>query len=90
MHHSKDLVFTFIMVLIFSSCTVSVNNYSTLYMVHSIPLTFFSYYRLMLIFGSESFKPSIFKTTEQNCVVFLLFVTCNVHSNVRMAKGYVD
>ena len=36
MHHSKDLVFTFIMMLIFSRCTVLINNYSTLYMVHAI------------------------------------------------------
>ena len=40
MHHSKDAVFTFMMVLIFSRSTVSVNNYSMLYMVHSISLTF--------------------------------------------------
>ena len=64
MHHSKDLVFTFIMMLIFSRCTVSINNYSTLYMVHSIPLAFFSYYRIMIIFESDSFKPSIFKTAS--------------------------
>ena len=41
MHHLKDLVFTFIMMLILSSCIVSINNTSTLYMVHSIPLAFF-------------------------------------------------
>ena len=41
MHHSKDLVFTFLKMLIFSRCTVSFDNYSTLYMVHSIPLAFF-------------------------------------------------
>ena len=41
MHHLKDLVFTFIMVLIFSCFTVSFDNYSTLHMVHSIPLAFF-------------------------------------------------
>ena len=41
MHHSKDLGFNFIMILIFSRCTVSVNSYSALYMVHSIPLAFF-------------------------------------------------
>ena len=40
MHHSKDLVFTFIMMLIDSRCTVSLGNYSMLYMVHSIPLAF--------------------------------------------------
>ena len=44
----------------------------------------------MIIFESESFKPSIFKTTKENCIVFLLFVTCNVHSNIRMATDYVD
>ena len=41
MHHSKDLVFTFIMMLIFSHNTVSINSNSTLHMVHSIPLAFF-------------------------------------------------
>ena len=41
MHHSKDLVFTFIMMLIFSRCTVSFDNYSKLFIVHSIPLAFF-------------------------------------------------
>ena len=41
MHHSKDLVLTFIMMLIFPRCTVLINNYSTVYMVHSIPLAFF-------------------------------------------------
>ena len=40
MHHSKDQVYTFIMMLIFSRCIVSINNYSMLYMVHSIPLAF--------------------------------------------------
>ena len=64
MHHSKDLVFTFIMMLILSHCTVSFNNYSTLHMVHSIQLAFFSYYRIMIIFESDSFKPGIFKTAK--------------------------
>ena len=64
MHYSKDQVLTFIMVLIFFRCTVLINNYSTLYMVHSIPLAFFSYCRITIIFESESFKPSIFKTTK--------------------------
>ena len=44
MHHSKDLDFTFTMMLIFSSCIVSINIYSTLYMVQSIPLAFFILY----------------------------------------------
>ena len=30
MHHSKELVLTFIMMLVFSCCTVRFNNYSTL------------------------------------------------------------
>ena len=41
MHHSKDLALSFIMMLIFSRCTVLIDNYSTLYMFHSIPLAFF-------------------------------------------------
>ena len=41
MHHSKDPVFTFIMMLVLSSCIASIDNYSTLYLVHSIPLAFF-------------------------------------------------
>ena len=41
LHYSKDQVFTFIMMLICSRCAVSINNYSMLYMVHSIPLAFF-------------------------------------------------
>ena len=41
MHHLKDVVFTFIMMLIFSSSTVSIKDYSTSYMVHSITLAFF-------------------------------------------------
>ena len=76
MHHSKDLVFTFMMMLILSRCIVIFNNYSTLHMVHSIPLAFFSYYRIMIIFESDSFKPSIYKTAKYNFSVFLIFVTC--------------
>ena len=38
MHHSNEHALTFIMMLVLSRCTVSFNNYSTLYMVHSIPL----------------------------------------------------
>ena len=41
MHHSQERDFTFIMMLIFSHCTVSFNNYSTLNMAHSIPLVCF-------------------------------------------------
>ena len=41
MHHLKELVFTFIMMLIFSSRTVSLNNHNTLYMAHSIQLVCF-------------------------------------------------
>ena len=41
MHQSKERVFTFKMMLIVSRCTVSLNNYNTLYMAHSIPLARF-------------------------------------------------
>ena len=41
MRHSKERVFTFIMMLIVYRCTVSLNNYSTLYMAHSIPMACF-------------------------------------------------
>ena len=41
MHHSKDLVFTYVMMLFFSRCNASINIYSTLYTVHSIPLAFY-------------------------------------------------
>ena len=40
-HHTKELVFTFIMMLIFSRCIVSFNNYSTFFMANSIPLACF-------------------------------------------------
>ena len=81
MHHCKELAFTFIMVHIFSLDTLSFNYYSTLYMAHSMTTGLFSCYRIIMIFESESFKPGIFKTTNKNCIVFLLFVTYNVHSN---------
>ena len=41
MHHSQELALTLISMLIFSCCTVSFNNYNTLYMAHSIPLAYF-------------------------------------------------
>ena len=41
MHHSNEQALTVIMMLVFSRCTVAFNNYSTLYMVHSIPLACF-------------------------------------------------
>ena len=91
MHHSKALTLTFIMMLIFSCCTVSFNNYSTLYMAYLIPLACFHVIELcIIIFESESFKPGIIQTTKENCIVFLLFVTYNVHPNVRKATKCVD
>ena len=74
MHHSKELAFTFKMMLVFSRCTVSFNNYSTLHTTG-----WFSCNRIIIIFKSESFKPRIFITTTYNCIEFLLFVTYNVH-----------
>ena len=41
MHHSKDQVFTSIMMLTLLRCAVLINDYFTLHMVHSIPLAFF-------------------------------------------------
>ena len=40
MHHLNEQALTFIIMLVVSRCTVSLNNYSTMYMymVHSIPL----------------------------------------------------
>ena len=70
MHHSKELAFTFIMMLIFSRCTVSLHTYSTLYMAHSIPLACFYVIELYLILESESFKPGIFKTQNTTALYF--------------------
>ena len=55
----KNCPFTFVMMLIFSRCTVSSYNYSILYITHS-----FSCYRIIKIFESEYFKAGIFKTTK--------------------------
>ena len=41
MHHLNEQAFTFIMMLVFSRCSGSLDNYSTIYMVHSIPLACF-------------------------------------------------
>ena len=41
MHHLNEQALAFIMMLVVSRCTVSLNNYSTIYMVHSIPLACF-------------------------------------------------
>ena len=58
MHHSKDLVFTFIMMLIFIHCTVKINNFQ--HVIHGPLHTtgLFSYSRSMIIFESDSFKPN--------------------------------
>ena len=54
MHHSKNCPFTFIMLLIFSRCTVLSYNYSILYIAHS-----FSCYRIIILFESEYRKFAI-------------------------------
>ena len=41
MHHSNEQVLTFIIMLVFSRFTVSFDNYSTIFMVQSIPLACF-------------------------------------------------
>ena len=48
MHHSKDLYFIFIMMLIVHRCSVSSYSYSILYIAHS-----FSCYRIIIIFEFE-------------------------------------
>ena len=89
MHHSKALVFTFLMMLIFLA--VLFRSIITAHYIWSTPYHWpFSYYRIMIIFESESFKPSILKLQSKIALSFLLFVTYNVHSNDRMATGYVD
>ena len=41
-NHSKDSVYlVYNDAVFFSRCNVSINNYNTLYMVHSIPLVFY-------------------------------------------------
>ena len=55
----KNCPFTFVIMLIFSRCTVSSYNYNILYITNS-----FSCYRIIKIFESEDFKPGIFKTTK--------------------------
>ena len=56
MHHSSELAFAFIMMLVFSRCTVSINNYIT--------TDLFSYYRIIIICESDPFKPCIFKSIK--------------------------
>ena len=48
MHHSNEQALTVIMMLVFSRCTVAFNNYSTLYMVHSIPTEAYMRHYLLL------------------------------------------
>ena len=86
MHHAYDLVFRFLMSLIFSSFTVSINNYSAF-----ITTGLFSYYRIMIMFLNLNLSsPAFLKLQNKTPFSFLFFVTCNVHSNVRIATGYVD
>ena len=64
MHLSKELSFTFLKMLTFSRCTVSFNNYSLLYIAHFKPHACFHIIEFIIIFESESFKPSIFQATK--------------------------
>ena len=74
MHHSKELAFTLILMLILSRCTVSFNKYSTLYMIHS-----FSCYKIIILFESESFSPAFLKTHDKTALYLYFFVSYNVH-----------
>ena len=64
MHHSNERALTFIMMLVFSHCTVSFNNLQHIIYgpLHTTDL--FSCYRIIIEFESESLKPRIFKTTK--------------------------
>ena len=57
MYHSKELAFTFIIMLVFLPVL-----YIIFGSLHTIGL--FSCYRIIIILESESPKPSIFKTTK--------------------------
>ena len=71
MHHSKYLVFTFIIMLLFPVLfrLIITANY-----ILATPLNVSS--------------PASLKLQSKTALSF--FVTCNVHSNVKMATGYVD
>ena len=75
MHHSKELALTFIMMLVFSCCTVTFNNYSTLYII----------YLNLNLSSQASLKPH-----NKTALYFNFLFNYNVHSNVRMATGCVD
>ena len=70
MHHSKDQVFTFIMMLICSRCTVSFHNYSTLHMVHSIPLAFFHIIELWWYLNLTLSSPASIKLQNKTVLSF--------------------
>ena len=57
MYHSKELAFTFIILLVFLA-----ELYIIYGSLHTIGL--FSCYRIIIILVSESLKPGIFKTTK--------------------------
>ena len=70
LHQSKDLVFTYIMMLIFSRYTVSINNYSTLCMVHSIPLAFFHIIELWIYLNLTLSSPASLKLKNKTLLSF--------------------
>ena len=44
----------------------------------------------MILFESEFFSSPAFLKLQNKTHFLFTLVTCNVHSNVRMATGYVD
>ena len=67
MRHSNELAFTFIMMLVFSRCTVLFNNYSTLYMAHSMPLACFLVIELYNYLNLNLSSQASFKQIKMHC-----------------------
>ena len=74
MHHSNELAFTFIMMLEFSRCTVSFNNYRTLYMTHSIPLACFPVIELLKFLNLNLSSPASLKPQNKTALYSLLLI----------------
>ena len=70
MHHSNEQVLTFILMLVFSGCTVSFNNYSTLYMVHSIQLACFHDIELEYNLNLNLSSPASLKLQSKTAMSF--------------------
>ena len=70
MHHSNEHAMTFIMMLAFSRCIVSFNNYSTIYMVHSIPPACFHVTELYKYLNLNLSSPASLKLQSKTALFF--------------------